>query len=209
MMARKLRWSWSRKLGREAGQKLGIGKPVACDSLQEVLREKSMTPLQKACISSYVTQSIWTKVKLREAGYQLEETECICGHHSDDLLHRFLDCPAASEVRERVVTQEEMQKIKDYVREPGSPFFAGLQEAFRGRVRFIEGTGAEEGRFWCRDPDKTPWEALQGQLYTDGSCFKTGCRQYNVAGWAVVKLDEQGEVYAALWGPVGRNLPQT
>ncbi|MFM7984609.1 MAG: hypothetical protein ACKPKO_35315, partial [Candidatus Fonsibacter sp.] len=29
------------------------------------------------------------------------------------------------------------------------------------------------------------------------------------AGWAVAKLNKEGEVHAAMLGPVGRNLPQT
>jgi hypothetical protein len=168
-----------------------------------------MSVFPKACAFPYATRYIWMKVKLREAGYQQTDTECVCGHVADDLLHRIWECPAAGEVRDNIVNGEELQMIKDYVKEPGSPFYAGLQLEVRGRVRQIEGTGAEAGKCWCVDPGQTPSGALQGQLYTDGSCFKSECGPYKSVGWAVVKLDEACEVYAALWGPVGRNLPQS
>ncbi len=50
---------------------------------------------------------------------------------------------------------------------------------------------------------------LHGVVFTDGTCQKPGPITWNRAGWAVLKLSEDGVVLAWARGPVGKLLPAT
>ena len=63
--------------------------------------------------------------------------------------------------------------------------------------------------FWRADPDATVEQALRGKLFTDGSGYKLEAEYFHHAEWAVVRLQDNGEPYAALYGPVGAAFPQT
>ncbi len=52
-------------------------------------------------------------------------------------------------------------------------------------------------------------DVLQGEVFTDGSCFKDGPITWHRAGWAVCKTSQDGILLAWLRGAVGRALPQT
>ena len=54
----------------------------------------------------------------------------------------------------------------------------------------------------------TPELRLQGELYTDGSCFPQACSSLSRAGWAVVEMLNQ-QVQQAFFGPVIGPVPQT
>jgi hypothetical protein len=50
---------------------------------------------------------------------------------------------------------------------------------------------------------------LHGVVFTDGTCYKPGPVTWNRAGWAVLKLSDDGVVLAWARGPVGKLLPST
>ena len=50
---------------------------------------------------------------------------------------------------------------------------------------------------------------LHGVVFTDGNCYKPGPVTWNRAGWAILKLSEDGVVLAWARGPVGKLLPAT
>ncbi len=50
---------------------------------------------------------------------------------------------------------------------------------------------------------------MHGVIFTDGTCYKPGPVTWNRAGWAILKLSEDGVVLAWARGPVGKLLPST
>ena len=56
-------------------------------------------------------------------------------------------------------------------------------------------------------PKATP--TMHGNLFTDGHASRTGIHECDRASWAVVQIDDQGEVVAYLRGSVPRTFPQT
>ena len=50
---------------------------------------------------------------------------------------------------------------------------------------------------------------LEGNVYIDGSCTRTPCKELNRAGWGIVQLDCDGRPVRQASGPVWASLPQT
>ena len=64
-------------------------------------------------------------------------------------------------------------------------------------------------KFWCEDPGARAEDVILGEVFLDGSCGRPWDRTASRAGWAVVKLKQDGELFAALWGPVPRRYRQS
>ena len=72
-----------------------------------------------------------------------------------------------------------------------------------------DGRSLEAAHFWRVDPGVTIEQVPCGKPITDGSCHKTGAACVRHAGWADDRLKDNGEPYAALFGPVEAEFPPT
>ena len=63
--------------------------------------------------------------------------------------------------------------------------------------------------FWRAYPSQTMFEAFEGEVCLDGSCTKPYDRRAARAGWAIVKMDNDYQIFAKLSGPVPIGWRQT
>ena len=106
-----------------------------------------------------------------------------------------------------MLTEADQAFISDSAR--NFPFVCGFQEQPEPVSTPPPGTGIANRRFWCAAEGVAIAEAFVGEVFTDGSCLKDGPVVFHAAGWAVVKLTPAGELFAALWGAVGADYPET
>ncbi len=99
----------------------------------------------------------------------------------------------------------------DFLSDPAQnmPILAGLQEVPAFPRLSQQGYGFEQYQSWTSDASVPLEQLMVGEVYSDGSCFKSGHKVHHRSGWALVKLSPTGECLAKVWGPVGALLPQT
>ena len=66
----------------------------------------------------------------------------------------------------------------------------------------------EDCAFELGDGSTTEDRAMEGELFVDGSAYKSIFDDLSTAGWSVVALNEAGGLDKALYGPVWPQLPQ-
>ena len=206
LLAYHLQVSWKRRLGRDAARSIGMEgeqiDPTAFHQHQRRSQQGQAFPLLKA----FMTQAVWSPYRLHQAGYSIETSCPHCGAERDTIGHRLFTCPATADLREEHFDSGLLQSILD---SPASRhLLLGFQLLPPPLVTPPPGLGHEQHEVWTRSGAPIE-EILEGEVFTDGSCFKTGPVTWHRTGWAICKVSEEGELMGYMRGVVGSGLPQT
>ena len=112
------------------------------------------------------------------------------------MFHRCYECPALQTERDMYVSQE----VRSAARAVGSQYREQLAHGIFPDPGAILPTGFPERQcqvFWHNRP---PDGLLEGHIFTDGSSCGNGTLRR--AGWAVVAIDDVGNLKAAAYGAV-------
>jgi len=117
---------------------------------------------------------------------------------------RLFLCPLSAEVRAKTDSG-----LIEWARliPPGHPHLRALMSS--PAARCPPPVDEDIVKFWCEDPGARAEDVILGEVFLDGSCGRPWDRTASRAGWAVVKLKQDGELFAALWGPVPRRYRQS
>ena len=56
--------------------------------------------------------------------------------------------------------------------------------------------------FWCAAPSSSMFEDFEGEVFHNGPCTEPHDRRADRAGWAIVKMVNDYQIYAKRSGPV-------
>ncbi len=163
-----------------------------------------MTPHSRGLLHRYLTQTLWTCDRLYHVGYDVAQGCPLCGHHRDDLHHRLFHCPGSEDSRHHLLQAGDVDHLR---LNPHLLFGCQLLPVLPQNRP--PGYGHEQYCSHTADGRPVKEHFKDNTVYTDGSCSKTAHSSMNTAGWAVIALDSDGNLAAAIWGQVGRRLPQT
>ena len=100
-----------RQLSAQAAKSLGRAELLATDGraltevtaepAQRVLaRRKCLTNLEKGCLRATLSGTVWTRSRLRDAGYDVSAACPMCSSgRPDTIFHRAWECPASADLR--------------------------------------------------------------------------------------------------------------
>ncbi len=151
-----------------------------------------MRPHHRSLLRAFLTHAVWSNKRLFDYGYAVDENCQFCGE-PDSLFHRLFKCTCTQEVRGEFFSQEEVTWLEHSPQR--AVLLQGLQllpEDLGGRP---PGIGSQPYSSWTLTGQLLS-EVMQGQVFTDGSCFKYGAPTWSVAAWAVVKISEDGILLA-------------
>ena len=118
--------------------------------LAAVRRGKNLSSLEHGCLKAWLTEALWTKCRLKEAGLA-ENDDCqLCGQ-KDTIEHRFLTCPATNDLRAKHLTGKTLNLLSDqknffktgWLRDPG----------FEAPPPSVA-TGEDQQQYWAEDPHR-------------------------------------------------------
>ncbi len=198
--------AWKRTTARSAARTLGFdGSQVDATVFQRELRlshAAATFPLLKA----FITQGVWSPARLRKAGYDVD-CRCIhCGAPEDTLHHRLFECPETCSLREEFFQHGELQDVLQ--RAEARHLLLGFQLLPPRLAPLPDGLGYQQCETWTLSGAPIE-DVLQGEVFTDGSCFKEGPITWHRTGWSVIKISQDGVLLAWMRGTVGNALPQT
>ena len=204
--------SWNRARGRSAATSAGLaGHQLDATQLRAALRPRSGVGYF-VLLRAYATQSIWTKARLHAIGYDVDSTCPHCGAAEESLYHRLFVCPATEDLRSSILDQHDLEFLRN------SPSMRSLALGFQvlpdWEPERPTGSGVEDDSY---DRVNDSWtitgqpveDFIQGEVFTDGSCFKQGPHQWHRTGWSVCKVSEDGVLLAYVRGRAGHRMPQT
>ncbi len=171
-------------------------------------RSRGLTPHHHALLRAFGAQAVWSGTRFRSMGYDVPSACPRCGAASDSLHHRLWERESTKQLRLDVFTDAEIQWLHS---SPSRAILGlGLQRVPHIPDPLPVGLGCEEGQYRSWTIDGSPLSAhFHGVVFTDGSCIKPGARCWQRAAWAVVKINDEGELMAWASGRVGDQLPQT
>ena len=195
--------------GRADGHKAQCRCPRCVDpvKLQEAKqRQRRLT----ATARNFVTGGIWDKPRLRAGGYDVPDAEMKCDlcESPDSLEHRLWHCPATKDLRQRMLTEEELVWLRDDD-ECGQLESIRKQLAKKGLCRHPgigQPTPAKEG--WVV-AGNTAELLLSHRVAIDGHCSKEFHPALNRASWSVVGWDPDEATDLHVAGPVWDGMPHT
>ena len=205
-----------RGLERDVASKEGVPGRICFDIMKSASTSRRFSPLERACIRNVTTNAVWTMVRARSLGYQVESTACpLCGEHPDTLLLRLWSCPSCQQEREEVLGEkngfmiqaaleaEEHEDILLYTRglfrHPGDKFPRPLTDGGIVFQNLAPGGEARSGQDF----------ALEGHLFIDGSCHRHPIRELSRTGFGATVLSPGGDPVASMYGPLWAPWPQT
>ena len=143
-----------------------------------------------------VSRGIWTQERLARLRGEVDGSCQLCNDGPGTMFHRCYECPALQTERDMYVSQE--------VRAAARAVDAQYREQFAHGIFPDPGAilpaGFPERQcqvFWHNRP---PDGLLEGHIFTDGSSSGSGALRR--AGWAVVAVDDVGNLKAAAYGAV-------
>ena len=184
------------------------GHRAFMEPLRACLRKKNIGRHEKGVLRSVACNAVWTQTRLASKGCGLDSTKCpLCNAAEDTIHHRVWWCPKSEAERNAHASKLLVRAARD----------AGPTSAYYNRAIGKHPAHRHPEPCQMRDTewvfeacsDVLPPLAVQGDVYVDGSCSRHVVREMNRAGWAVVCVDEQGEILARAYGPVCAPLPQT
>jgi len=120
MLTLLLKESSTRKLEREVAFSVGStdmeGRRACMDPIRSFLATKKRSLKEKAVVGAAGCNALWTRTRVKKAGYILESTKCeLCEKEEDTIHHRLYMCthPKALEARQAVA--KKMTKDEDGV----------------------------------------------------------------------------------------------
>ena len=173
------------------------------------MRAKKHSSKAKLAVSVAVSNAVWTKTRLRDAGYVVPDTLCeLCGEAEDTLHHRLWLCCAPCVMQARCAAATEAVMRDAVAAGPTSTFF---QHALLPHPSDVAPGPAASGiQWWSHNwPDDCGvGPQLGGDVFADGHASRTGIDGMNRASWALVQLDHDGSDCAWVRGVVPACLPQ-
>ena len=104
------------------------------------VKECPVDPRGAGALRSVATSAVWTNSRLAAAGYDVDQRCALCRSAPDTLHHRWWECTASQEARDRLTTPETRARARDAG--AGTPLFD----------RAILGHPAERWRGPAADP---------------------------------------------------------
>ena len=202
-----------RKVAKSTGYESLKGKRVCFDVIRNFLTAPNRTSKRdKDIVHAVACNAVWTKVRLKDSGYDVEDTKCdLCGTGEDTLFHRIWQCqaPAVCAARNRAARKGLIDEA--IIAGSGNPMYTH---------GFFPHPGDEiqppcptlESECWHRDGADGCIDGIvrmNGDIFADGHASRTNVDELNRASWAIVEIDEDDTIVAYARGCVPRYLPQT
>ena len=183
-------------------------------------RKHPLEPLQRGCLLSVAAGALWTRTRLRDAGYHVCPMCPKCGKAEDTEHHRWWMCshPDAQQVRDRHATPA----LQHRARRAGAHSLVYSRALVEHPVSFCAPPASkplEQMRVRSPSGSWAPHEVqsgvpadLQGNevsIFVDGSCTTHDLAERRRAAWAVVWTSEVGQSLAEFSGLVPAAWPQT
>ena len=192
-----------------------VKRTIDVAAARNILRERGRRALEPAVKGMYMCaacDAVWTKTRLAEANYVIDDVRCEkCGSLDDTIHHRVWVCnsPECKTLREATAPR---WRIDEAVA-------AGPTSVFHNRgllanaADLAVGPPAQPYGKFFRDGvevvDEAQW-TMEGHVYYDGSCDPVkGSRELSRASWGVVQVDDDGKVVSTMRGVVPSFMPQT
>ena len=218
-----LREANQRSLERQVARKLDVGDDdmarVCCDTVRRVLSpaSKKIDALGKSLVRAMACGSYWTRSRMREAGYEVEDVCPLCNSPGDTLHHRLWSCHAGEQQRKEAAGKEDTRLELESM---GPDSLIATRGLFRHPADKAERPSTSEsikvvqfGRDqWGQETQQeVPFNeaVIQGDIFPDGAAYPHPVRDLARAGWAAVALDPLGNVLTVVSGAVPAPLPQT
>ncbi len=178
---------------------------VVCAELKST---RHLTPLERGALASTVADAVWTRSRAHRAGYDVPSTCPLCGAFEDTVHHRVWWCPHTSAARQTVPEWlvNEARRAPHSERFWTSGIFPNPSPNYPQPCTSLDAV--------CVDGSGTAIEGvenwgLQGDIYIDGSCTRCDMEEMQRAGFAIVAVDDQGNVVKTVRAVVPSPLPQT
>ena len=208
MLSYHLQVSWARLRGRAAARSIGVDGQLEATQVQRCMKGGTTDLGYPAVLKAFITQSLWSPQRLHNAGYDVNTVCARCGAPSDSLHHRLFQCPATQGLRQELLHESDLDDLRRS--ESRRSLMIGFQTMPQFTPERPDGLGCEHQHVhhWTHN-GRDIHEIMEGTIFTDGSCTKTGPPTWTRTGWAVIKMSENGDLLATASGRVGRQLPQT
>ncbi|CAK0807698.1 unnamed protein product, partial [Prorocentrum cordatum] len=158
---------------------------------------------EKAAFVSYLSNAHWPQQRLCRSGERNHSRCCLCGAARGTLWHRLFECPALEPVRRDSVSTRLLRcarRVRALGGEAAEDFARGWPPAPFPRL----GPRSDAMEvYWINRPADS---RLTGRLFLDGSALEPAFGALRRAGWAIVQTDADGNLIAAAFGTVRRDL---
>ena len=221
-----------RRVAKSNGHVSLAGRRACADVPRAYIKAKKNSRVKKAVVAAACSNSLWTKTRLRNSGYIIEDTTCeLCKAGEDTLHHRIWLCTHKDVVKAREQATRAAAKAAAPRAGP-----AAIDKAAADMIKRAIAAGPDDPIYQhaiCPHPqDKWPLPAMNltlpkfeavgegavhvtdkyqmtGDIFMDGHCSVLTFPDLNRASFAVAQVNERGEAVATLVGAVPRNYPQT
>ena len=176
-----------RQLAQKVGDSSLDRNRVCLDLARAFLQEKKHCAKAKHAVTAVVTNSVWTRSRLHEAGYMVPDTCCeMCGLQTDTLFHRLWECTNDLVVAGRLLHADQALQRRATAAGPTSSFFVhGMLphpcDSVPPPANFAF-TAESLGQ-----PVPSNLVRLSGKVFADGHASKTGICGLDRASWALVE----------------------
>ena len=180
---------------------------ISAHAVIRVLHSQSFTSLEKGSLRSAVSGALWTRSRLRDAGYDAPASCQLCGLENDSVAHRVWQCECTADLRAPPAMQEVCARAAAAGYESSTYGLALCPHPEAAKIppvtaqaRFESvGSSFSDGLFV--DPTC--------EVFLDGSCRPHGCPEASRAAWAAVQIDSAGALVRGLKGTVPAICPQS
>ena len=172
-----------------------------------------LEPLKKLCrnaktfhasglINKFVTNGICTSQLYCQLGYAIDPVCARCGLALDTIYHRLYTCTSSEERARRNLGSKLFEEA--IVAGPKSLLFT---RALLPMPRVDKCPSVTHVRYINVTSD-TIFDARDGEVYIDGSCSGPTWFTLARAGFAIVQINQQGDIVRAIYGSLPSRLPQ-
>ena len=112
MLSYHLQVSWSRMRGRAAAPSAGVSGQLEASQVQKVLKGGASVGYP-AVLKAFVTQGLWSHLRLHNVGYDVPLGCPLCGASSDSLHHRLFHCRASELLRIEILQPSDVALLRD------------------------------------------------------------------------------------------------
>jgi hypothetical protein len=216
LMNSMLKHSVTRLAERTLAAKIGhpsLTDGRACvDLVRNYARKKQNQGRSRQVVEAAATNMLWSKTRLRDAGYDIENVMCdLCNAEEDTVHHRAWRCQhgPVKAARCKAATAEVIA-LAIQEGEGSCVFQHGI---IRHPADYLPGVGAQVTKLVEHSPTAqiTPDSAftMTGHVFADGHCSRTGIRGLDRATWALVEVDDAGNAIRSASGTVPPTHLQT
>ena len=155
-------------------------------------------------LMAITTNGIFTNTDLHNKGYDVNFTCSNCHQARDTIFHRCFSCPFV-EHKARLALGDSLFNV---ILEEGDASIKGKRCLFPMSVRNIAASAQTVFSCFGMDIDEMLLPE-NGKIYGDGSCLNPSIKGLARAGWAIVQVNEDGDVIKSIHGCVPAMYAQT